>query len=188
MLDFPEKNPLVSTLAFEKLFKAQYKLLTYQAMKYLKDISAAEEIVQDVFVRLWEKREAIVITGSIHAYLAVSVRNSCFNYLKHQRIVDTYERNAISGFLADPSLNEENMGDMEFEGAVLKAIEQLPPQRKRVFIMSRIDGLKYQEIADKMGLSIKTIEVQMGKALKQMRSLLKDFLVIVIGLFLVGLL
>jgi RNA polymerase sigma-70 factor, ECF subfamily len=82
----------------------------------------------------------------------------------------------------DSSDNEEEMHDFELESAILNAIAELPPQRKKVFVLSRVDGLKYHEIAEKLGLSVKTIEAQMGKALKQLRIKLKDYVGILLAL------
>ena len=171
-----EQNILIKPNEFEKFFKEKYRTLCYIANKYVKDIYIAEEIVQDVFVKLWEKKDQILIKGSISAYITTSVKNNSLNYLKHASIVKSYEKNELSRLANDASDTEEEMHDIELETAILNAIAELPPQRKKVFMFSRIDGLKYYEIAEKMGLSVKTVEAQMGKALKHLRIKLKDYI------------
>ena len=177
-----ESNILINPIEFEKFFRERYRSLCFLANRYLKDITVAEEIVQDVFVHIWEKRDQITIKGSVSAYIATSVKNNCLNHLKHNSIVKTYEKNELIRMSVDSSGNEEEMHDFELESAILNAIAELPPQRKKVFMMSRVDGLKYHEIAAKLGLSVKTIEAQMGKALKQFRTKLKDYTAILLAL------
>jgi RNA polymerase sigma-70 factor (ECF subfamily) len=171
-----ENNIFKNQHDFEKLFKEKYRPLCLLACKYVKDIETAEEIVQEIFVKLWEKNNQLVVNGSIIAYISTSVKNSCLNYLKHKAIVATYEKSEAVRFAFDNSENEEEMYDLELETAIIKAIDELPPQRKKIFMFSRVDGLKYHEIAEKMDLSIKTIEAQMGQALKQLRVKLKEFI------------
>jgi RNA polymerase sigma-70 factor (ECF subfamily) len=171
-----ELNIIENPKEFEKFFKEKYRSLCLLACRYVKDMAAAEEIVQDVFVRIWDKRDQIHIKGPVQAYITTSVKNNCLNYLKHKSIVENYERNEALRVMYDPSETEEEMHDMELESAVMNAIAELPPQRQKIFNLSRSEGLKYQEIADTMGLSIKTIEAQMGKALKQLRVKLKEYI------------
>jgi RNA polymerase sigma-70 factor, ECF subfamily len=175
-------NILVNPIEFEKFFREKYRSLCFQANRYVKDITVAEEIVQEVFVHIWEKRDQILIKGSVSAYIATSVKNNCLNHLKHVSIVKLYERNELTRVSIDPADTEEEMHDFELESAILNAIAELPPQRKKVFMLSRVDGLKYHEIAEKLGLSVKTIEAQMGKALKQLRIKLKDYVGILLAL------
>ena len=160
---------------FETFFKEKYRILCFIAGKYVKDIDEAEEIVQDVFVKLWEKRDQIEIKGPEMAYVSTSVKNSCLNHLKHKAIMAEHEKSEALRMSFDPSETEQEMGDMELETAILNAIAELPPQRQKIFSMSRVEGLKYHEIAEKLGLSIKTVEAQMGTALKQLRVKLREF-------------
>jgi RNA polymerase sigma-70 factor, ECF subfamily len=180
MPSFDENKILTHPAEFEKFFREKYRGFCLLACKYVKDIEIAEEVVQEVMVRLWEKRDQLEIKGSVLAYINISVKNSCLNYIKHKNIVLAHERAETQRLSWDSSENEEEMGDMELETAVLNAIAELPPQRQKIFSMSRVDGMKYHEIADKMGLSIKTVEAQMGTALKQLRVKLKDYMGILI--------
>ena len=175
-MSYSESDILIDPREFEKFFKEKYRTLCLIACKYVKDIETAEEIVQEVLVRIWDKRDQLDIKGSIMAYITTSVKNSCLNYIKHQSIVAAHERSEAQRVAYDPGEMEEEMADIELETAVLNAIAELPPQRQKIFSLSRVDGLKYQEIADKLGLSIKTVEAQMGSALKQLREKLKDYM------------
>lgn len=164
------------TPAFEMLFKTYYKPLCRYANTYLKDPDGAEEIVQGAFIGLWEKRKAITIETSLKSYLYRAVRNSCLNELKHEQVKQRH--------LASESLKEEAQSEpadhlaihVELEEKIRAAIQTLPEQCRLIFTMSRFEELKYQEIADQLNLSVKTVENQMGKALKLMRAQLKEYL------------
>lgn len=185
MEEVSHKQILKDPAAFEKFFKEKYRPLCGIAFRFLRDMDQSEEIVQEVMVRLWEKRDQIDIKGPLLAYLTTSIKNTCLNHIKHKNIVYAHEKSEAQRFAYDPAELEEEIGDMELEAAVLNAIAELPPQRRKIFSLSRVDGLKYHEIADQMGLSIKTVEAQMGSALKQLRIKLKDFvgLIIVFNFF-----
>jgi RNA polymerase sigma-70 factor (ECF subfamily) len=161
---------------FESFFKAKYAPLCHYANKYVLDIDTAEEIVQDIFVKIWERRGKINISGSELAYVTKSIKNACLNHIKHRKIVLVYEQAEASKGASESIEMENEAFDVDLETAALQAIEELPPQRKKIFSMSRIDGLKYREIAEQMGLSIKTVEVQMGLSLKYLRNRLKNYL------------
>jgi len=165
---------------FERFFKEKYRTFCLLACRYVKEIETSEEVVQDVFVRIWERRDQIIVKGTLAAYIATSIKNQCLNYLKHQSIVEHFEKTEVLKNTIDPTETEEEMGDFELETAIINAIAELPTQRQKIFRLSRVDGLKYYEIAERLGLSVKTVEAQMGKALKQLRIKLKDYMVIFI--------
>lgn len=151
-------------VAFEIIFKRYYAPMVLFAVNYLHDKDRSESIVQDVFVKFWEKR-AILEISSLRGYLVVSIRNRCHNELKRQGVVRNYEKSV------DPDAGIwPQYQDKESVERISRVIEELPPRRKTIFKMSRIDGLKYKEIADKLAISPKTVEVQMGKALKFLRE------------------
>jgi len=131
-------------------------------------------VVQEVFVKIWEKRSFIEVKGSLTAYFNMAIKNTCLNYLKHKQIEFDFARNFVQQKKED-ALSEEGF-DEELVEKIRKAIDLLPPQRKKIFCMSRYDGLKYHEIAHRLHLSIKTVEAQMGLALKQLRDQLRDYL------------
>ena len=135
----------------------------------------AEEMVQEVFVKFWEKCESIAPDSSVKSYLYRSVHNTCLNYIKHLKVRDNYRQHMLVKMETEPhNLYDEDDG-LNLERKIYDAIDELPPQCQKIFKLSRFEGLKYQEIADHLGLSIKTIEVQMGKALKVLREKLKVY-------------
>ncbi|MCG8580798.1 MAG: RNA polymerase sigma-70 factor [Bacteroidales bacterium] len=154
--------------AFELVFKNYYPHLVLLAQKYLSDKDLSESIVQSVFVKMWEKRREIEIR-SLKGFLVVAVRNRCTNELKHQQVVREYEKVNDSKDEAVWMTFNENV----YLQKINNVIEELPEQRRRIFKMSRMDGLKYREIAEKLNISPKTVEVQMGKALKYLREQLQ---------------
>ena len=169
-------------LAYEALFKSHFAELTLYAMRFVMNMESAEEVVQDIFFNLWTKRDTLNISVSIKSYLYRTVKNTCLNIIKHQKIEDKY-REHFSRELQTDELNADNwMVESELSDKITKAIEQLPPERKKVFILSRFEELKYREIAEKLNISIKTVENQMGKALKFLRNELKDYIPLLIFL------
>ena len=160
---------------FEKLFNDHYSNLCAYANNFLKDVDAAEEVVQEVLFKLWTNRESVVINTSVQSYLFKAVRNASLNVIKHVNIREDYK--AQNEYEMDNSLSsEDEMIVTELEQKIRIAIDQLPIERKKIFILSRYEGLKYKEIADKLNISVSTVENQMVNALKFLRSELKDYL------------
>jgi len=160
--------------AYEKVFHAYYRPMTAYAFRFLGNLPDSESVVQDVFLRLWQKRREISITSSLQYYLFKSVKNQCVNFLEHERIKTRYQNFVIQ--------NEESRSDyseffpeLDLMKWIESAIEALPPKRQEIFRMAREDGLKYREIAFRLDLSVKTVETQMTLALKQLREVLKVF-------------
>lgn len=171
---------VIDDSAFEELFKTHFKALLSYASVMLYHDSHAEEIVQNVFVRIWEKRLLLDVQISVKAYLYKCVHNDCLNYLKHKKIRAKYQEHTT--FSMDDKT--ENTSDRlilgELQNRLQGALNELPEQCRTIFQMSRFEDLKYREIADELGLSIKTVENQMGKALRILRVKLVDFLPILL--------
>lgn len=172
------KVPL-SDAEFETCFKHYFGPLHAYASTILKDPDAAEEVVQTVFLKLWEKRASLHITVSLKAYLYKSVYHRSLNTLKHEKVkakhleTSLYEYNETitsQAFRNTPDQASELMHQVQ------KIVNRLPEKCRRVFQLSRFEELKYQEIADRLGISIKTVEAHMGKALKSLREGLTEFL------------
>jgi RNA polymerase sigma-70 factor (ECF subfamily) len=162
--------------AFEQLFRTRFKGLCHFALTYVKDMETARGIVQDAFISLWEKRETIDPAKPVHTYLSTAVRNKALNHLRDTKKFST-------GLLAVELLAEEpeqGQGDRlveaEMKARIDEAIGELPEKCREVFVMNRYEHRKYQEIADMLGISVKTVETQMSKALQHMRGRLKEFL------------
>lgn len=160
--------------ALERLFKQHYTELCNYSFRYVKQAEIAEEIVQDLFVHLWQKEVPLSVHSSVKAYLFTSVRNRSVNYLKSQFARQKFESdgNHQAGMLTDNT--RETLEYEELWKLVQEAIAKLPPQCRIIFEMSRFGGFSYQEIADELQLSPKTIENQMGIGLKKLKEYLRS--------------
>lgn len=168
-------------VAFEGLFREHYAVLCGFARKFVKDSVVAEELVQELFTQLWDKRDSLHLEISIRSYLFTSIRNSCLNHLKHQNVRDRYAdhaRNLPVQMAPEPS---QELETAELQARIQLAISELPDRCGEIFKMSRFEGLKYDEIAAKLQLSPRTVEVQIGKALKILRQVLADWLPVMIA-------
>lgn len=159
--------------AFEQLFKLYYGYLCAFACKIIEDEIAAEEIVQDTFVKFWEKREQITIETSVKSYLFRSVKNSCLNTIKHNNTKANYAQYIIAE--AEKNNFDDNYIEVDLAEKIEESIQALPEKRRKIFRMSREEGLKYREIAEKLHLSVKTVEAQMSLAIKTLRNKLKNY-------------
>lgn len=173
----------ITKTAFETIFNEHYSNLCAYGNNFLKDIEASEEVVQEVFFKLWINRDSLEITTSLKSYLFRAVRNSSLNVLKHVGIREDYKQHNERIIQMEEKSQEDQVIVSELEEKIRKAIDALPLERRKIFIMSRYDGLKYKEIAEKLGISVKTVENQMGSALKSLRTELADYMPWVIIFF-----
>jgi RNA polymerase sigma-70 factor (ECF subfamily) len=144
-------------------------------------MDVAEEIVQEVFIKLWERREELEFNSSVKSYLFRAVHNTSLNYLRHLKVREEHRQYAEERHQLLSMEYSDGLEEKELENRIWDAIGRLPEQCARIFQMSRFEGLKYREIADKLGISPKTVEVQMGKALRRLREDLKDYLPTLLG-------
>ncbi len=161
---------------FETVFRKHYQSLCNYACGILKDMDDAEEVVQSIFMKFWEQREGIEINVSLKSYLYRAVHNTCLNRLKHLKIQEVHKQYVGNYYEENHDSATEMMEKVVLENRISNALEKLPEQCRLIFKMSRFEELKYQEIADRLGLSIKTVENQIGKALRIMRTELADYL------------
>ena len=159
------------------LFNKYYRPLTVFATTYVNNLEPAREIVQDLFVSLYENRKSILIATSLKSYLYQSVKNRCLNYLKHLAV----ERKHIDKAVLEKELSEDleaRILETELEYKIFEIISELPPKCQQIFKMSRVQGLKNKEIAEKNAISIRTVETQISMALKALRENLgKEYLI-----------
>ena len=168
--------------AYELMFRSNFRGLCYFAQKYVKDFETAKEIVQDAFVTLWEKREGMDADRSVKSYLTTIIHNKCHNYLRDNRKFN-YEILSIENLVQpDGYAQADKLVEVELADHIKKAINELQEKCRQIFLMSRNENLKYQEIAAKLEISVKTVETQMSKALQHMRLRLAEYLVIMIVL------
>lgn len=154
--------------AFTRLYAQYFKKLLLQSDKYVNDIQLAEEIVQDVFLKIWERSEGLIQIDSIKSYLYRSVINSSINYLHKQKNVELHHQKIIEEF------TEEDLDEIDKENELIVMlygeIEKLPQKCKRIFKMSRFERMKYKEIALHLDISEKTVENHIANALKLLRE------------------
>lgn len=169
--------------AFEQVFKSHFKSLHAYAFTILKDEIQAEEIVQQVFFKLWDRADTLSITGSVTAYLYRAVHNESLNYIKHQKVRAEHRLHVAYSMKNQADHASKKVLNSELEKKLHEAMEELPEQCRTIFQLSRFEEMKYREIADRLDISVKTVENQMGKALRILRLKLVDFLPILIFLF-----
>lgn len=153
---------------FERIFKELYPVAVVYARKFVYDLDASQDIAQQVFIKIYEKRDSLEINTSIKSYVFQAVRNSSINYLKQKQ---TQQKHA--SFIKerlDVSNNTDTLVASEFEQQVFGLINQLPDRCQQVFKMNRFEGKKNKEIAQDLNISIRTVETQISKALKFLRQ------------------
>lgn len=155
---------------FEQLFHHYYEPLCRFAFSLVDSVEMAEEIVSDVFVKIWKKQENLAIKTSLRAYLFTSVRNQSIDYLRKAVRQRTQPAEICSSFPSNYDSPEERTISSELEVFIEAAIDALPPQGRKIFRLSRDNGMKYHEIADHLHISIKTVETHMGRSLKYLRE------------------
>lgn len=161
---------------FEKLFRDEFKGLVLFAMHYVKDYEAAREIVQEAFIMLWNKRDQIDPSRPVKTYISTTVRNRSLNYLRDNKKFDTRLLAQEKLYPLASYEQADKLTEKELQGQIEEAIAELPDRCREVFLLSRYENLRYQEIADKLQISIKTVETQMSKALQHLRIRLKEYL------------
>lgn len=171
--------------AFETIYRLYSNNLYIIANSYISDRYIAEDLVQEVFVRLWDNREKLSIRSNINGYLFMMVKNKCLDHLRkprHTVSIEEGENLSVGGinFFALQDEGASKMIETELEQSIYEAIDLLPDACKAVFLKTRMEGMKYREAAHELNISVKTVESHMTKALKHMRVYLKEFLSILL--------
>lgn len=167
--------------AFELLFRKFYVRLCAFSNKFLNDPEEAQEIVQEAFTKIWEGREDIDPEDSLKAYLFKIAQNLSLNRLRKKEVESRYIEIYKLVYIEQQEFSShESLMAKELEEHIALSIDKLPTQCRKIFELSRNEGLKYREIADFLHISIKTVEVQMSKALRSLRTELGDYLIHVI--------
>jgi RNA polymerase sigma-70 factor (family 1) len=163
-----------NALVFERYYRENYKRFFLMACRYLKDSVQAEEIVNDVFMKLWEDGINLHIETSLRSYIYRAVINRSLNAIQKNR--REYAQRMDIQSLPDEGYEWKQIEENEQLATLYAAIEQLPEKCRQVFEMSRFEELKQQEIADKLGISVKTVKNHITLALKQLHTVLVKFL------------
>jgi len=169
--------------AFSLLFNKYYKDLVLFGGNFLPNKSICEDIVQTIFLKLWRDRETLVIDISLKSFLLRSVQNNCLDELRHKGIVREHESYSMAFDLSENTDTENYVLFSDLQGQLDKAIAKLPEVCREAFEMNRLEGLKYREIAERLSVSERTVEVRIGKALGLLRNHLEEFLTAIFLVF-----
>ena len=161
--------------AFSLLFRKYYKDLVLFGGNYLSDKDSCEDIVQNIFLRLWSNRRDLSIETSLKSFLLKSVQNACLDEIRHRNSVKTYEAYTLAFNNTDDVDIDNYILYSDLQDKLTKALEKLPQEYRQAFELSRFDGLKYKEIASYLNMSERTVEVRISKALVFLREHLKEF-------------
>jgi RNA polymerase sigma-70 factor (ECF subfamily) len=162
--------------ALEVVFRAHYAGMASFVQRYVRSSDLAEELVQDVFLKLWSKREQLTEIETFRTYLFRAARNTALNYLRRAKLERRWrEEQAVVDEPPTSYSADEETTEQEVAKAVQAAIQRLPPRCREIFLLSRDGGLTYAEIARSLEISVKTVETQMGRALKSLRSSLQQY-------------
>ena len=163
-------------IVFDYIFNYYYSTLCAFSMQFLNDKDVVEDLVQDFFVSLWMEAPVRKINSSLKSYLFSGVKNRCLDYQKHQKVDQKYRRYTFFFANNDENYADNFLAESELRHAIEKCVEKLPPRCREIFEMSRLRGLSNQEIAIELGISKRTIEVQISNALKVLRKELVEYL------------
>lgn len=161
--------------ALDQIFRQYYAYLCKSCIRVVKTHQRAEDLVQEVFLELWNRRSSLQIKTSLRAYLKRATINKALNLIRDERVKSVGEE-PLQFKTAQQDTVQQRMEGEELQQRIKGAIDRLPERCRLVFILSRYEEMSYQQIADKMGISIKTVENQISKALKLLRESLKDYL------------
>ena len=170
--------------AFEQLFRSYFTPLCSFAQKFVHDSDEAKDIVHNVFINLWNKREHIDLETSLKSYLFQGVQNRSLNFIRDNKRLVQFDAPQNELELNKFLDSKDHLETSEAEGRINGALDDLPEKCKEIFMMNRFDGLKYREIAEKLNISVKTVETQMSRALKTLREKLSDMITTLIVLLL----
>ena len=170
-------NSLKVRKQFEEMFTEYYTELVAYVYGYTKDAPAAEDVVQEMFCNLWDKRERVQINASARAFLFSSARNAVLNYLTRTRKI-TVE---LSDRLADELHLQEEMDTARQDKLLYALIERLPARRKSIFKLCFFEELTYADAAARLGISVNTVKTQVGRALDELREGAREVLLLVVG-------
>lgn len=167
---------------FQKVFEQHYNALCNYALSFTKAPATSEDIVQEVFIRIWEKKKEMIHSETIRFYLFTAVRNNCLTYLQKEKKSATVALNENSVPEETTGVAEHNENSKDYKKHLRHAIAQLPPKCREVFLLSRLSQQSYKEIAESLDISVKTVENQIGKALKIIREYVKDQKVLLLAI------
>ena len=161
--------------ALGDVFRAFHDELHAYAVRYVNEAQVADDLLQDVFLRIWRRRKKWHLRHSMQAYLYGAVRNRSLKYLKHCQVRRDYAQRELAKERTPVNPPAEHLRAVELQSAIDACLDDLPERRREIFVLSRYHHLTYREIADVLGISIKTVETQMMRALRLFRTRLEPF-------------
>ncbi len=164
-----------NSVVFEEIYREYYTPLCYYCMRYVDSEEDSEEIVQDLFAKLWEKHHELEVNTSLNAYLYRAVQNYALNHLSKKKTKEKYQAYQKQQVYNNFESGQIKMEEDELKIIIKSAILELPEKRREIFELSRFEGMKNTKIAEKLSISVKTVEAQMTKALKYLRVVLKEY-------------
>lgn len=169
--------------AFKSLFERYYAALCLFAKRYIEELTVREDIVQEIFVGIWERRQELAVDTSAGNYLLTCVKNRCLNYIRHQETIRTYQTQVADGPLYELDQSDEQLYNLkELEGLLADALSRLPMEYRVAFEMNRMEGHSLEEVANHLGVSVRTVERYRDKALTILQKELKDYLPLLVFL------
>ncbi len=168
--------------AFTLLFRRYYRDLVIFAGNFLHDKGRCEDIIQNAFLKLWYHREEFVIDSSFRSFMLRSVQNSCLDELRHRKVVREHESFSESADINENLDTENYILYSDLKSSLDEALKKLPDVCREAFELNRFEGLKYKEIAGRLNVSERTVEVRIGKAIGLLRHYLKAFFITLIAL------
>jgi len=173
LLDFLKED---DQLAYTEIFERYCKILVNHAYKMLGNRDEANDVVQEVFLSIWNKRQELIVTGSLSSYLYKATKNKILNHIAHEKVVSNYA-DSISNFIEnDYVLADSNLREEELEAIIAKEIALLPEKMREVFLLRKVEELSYDEIALQLNITDKTAKQQVYNSLKILREKLKNFM------------
>ncbi len=168
--------------AFEMIFKGNYNRIIGFCRQFVRDADKSQSLAQEAFVKLWLNKSKIESVNGIKSFLYTAAKTECLNYLRHEKVISNYENKLLQTkerLLDSEILESFNFDDLEFtelKRLIDQAISELPERCRQVFILSRMEGKKNNEIANELDISVKSVEANLTRALKSLRTNLVDYL------------
>jgi len=183
-------NTIKNRIEFENIYVVHYSRMKRFAQEYVIREEDAENIVQDVFLDLWEQNFLLLTHTNLFAYLFTTLKNRCIDFLRHKTIVqntaqklqDDYTKALQMKFQSLEAFDEQLFSEPDIETIIQNAIESLPERCREIFVLNKIEGKKQKDIAQELNISINTVENQMAIAYKKLKEILKDYIPLLIFL------
>lgn len=165
-------NGIVAESQFKSLFDREYNKLCQYAYTYMQDTHLAEDVVQDTFIKIWENKRELIASPDVKFYLITAVRNNCITAIRKQKTQQTTYTDDIKEPEPEPYFRASQHAEKQSEDTrkIEEALNQLPPKCKEVFLLVKLHGMSYKQAAESLEISVKTVENQMGKAIKILRE------------------